>query len=391
MPFSSLGECLKDVFVTEYEIIDRYVGNQLWSWGSNFYGALGINLASGCRSSPVQTVSAGTDWKQVSGTFGVAAAIKTDGSLWLWGNGSGGRLGTNSVLCRSSPVQTISAGTNWRQVSVGGCVIAAVKTDGTLWSWGVNGLGALGDNSIVSRSSPVQTFSGGTNWKQVSISNEVGAGIKTDGTLWLWGQNSAAGSLGNNSIVNTSSPVQTISAGTNWKQVSVAFFTVGAIKTDGTLWVWGDNASGRLGIGSSGVVIPDVSSPIQTVSGGTNWKQVSMGTNFSAAIKKDGTLWTWGTGTGGRLGNNATTYRSSPVQTVSGGTNWKQVSNNGNHVAAIKTDGTLWMWGYGSYGQHGNNTILNRSSPVQVITCGTNWKQVAAALQRTMAVTFTQS
>jgi alpha-tubulin suppressor-like RCC1 family protein len=138
----------------------------------------------------------------------------------------------------------------------------------------------------------------------------------------------------------------------------VTFFTTGAIKTDGTLWLWGQGGSGRLGNNLTN----NQSSPVQTVSGGTNWKQVSIGTNFSAAIKKDGTLWTWGVGTGGRLGNNSNVYRSSPVQTVSGGTNWKQVSNNGNHVAAVKTDGTLWMWGYGDTGQHGNNTVLNRSS-----------------------------
>jgi alpha-tubulin suppressor-like RCC1 family protein len=360
------GVSFDDLFVRN----DSFTEGGLWVWGRNSYGQLGDNSITN-RSSPVQTVSGGTNWKLVAGGENHIAAIKTDGTLWTWGRNDFGNLGDNSITHRSSPVQTVSGGTNWKQVAGGSTHTAAIKTDGTLWTWGGNFYGQLGDNSITNRSSPVQTVSGGTNWKQVASGGVHTAAIKTDGTLWTWGRNDL-GALGDNSITHRSSPVQTVSGGTNWKQVSGGNHTV-AIKTDGTLWTWGFNFAGVLGDNS----ITHRSSPVQTVSGGTNWKQVSGGNLHTAAIKTDGTLWTWGYNSYGQLGDNSSTSRSSPVQTVSGGTNWKQVSG-GNHTVAIKTDGTLWTWGRNDLGALGDNSITNRSSPVQTVSGGTNWKQVAS-------------
>jgi alpha-tubulin suppressor-like RCC1 family protein len=212
-------------------------------------------------------------------------------------------------------------------------VSAAIKTDGTLWTWGKNASGQLGNNSFLERTSPIQTVSGGTNWKQVSTGDYMAA-VKTDGTLWMWGNNYYGG-LGDNTRTNRSSPVQTVAAGTNWKQVSVsnAGNATGAIKTDGTLWMWGRNNYGELGDNTTTAK----SSPVQTVAGGTNWKQVSPSNGMSACIKTDGTLWLWGGNSAGALGDGTTTGRSSPVQTIAGGTNWKQVSA-GSSVAGIRDD-----------------------------------------------------
>ena len=301
--------------------------------------------------------------------------------LWLWGDNTYGQLGTNNIVHRSSPVQTIAGGTNWKQVSCGRDIAAAIKTDGTLWTWGSGSFGELGNNTATSRSSPVQTIAGGTNWKQVSIAGSTAAAIKTDGTLWLWGVN-AIGNLGtNDTVVSKSSPVQTIAGGNNWKQVSAGIATA-AIKTDGTLWTWGENYYGMLGQND----IADRSSPVQ-VGANTNWKQVSI-SSHSAAIKTDGTLWTWGINIFGQLGLSDTTARSSPTQ-VGTGTNWKQVSVSGGsttHTAAIKTDGTLWLWGYNTRGELGNNNTTNIVSPVQTVSGGTNWKQVSAGYYVTLAI-----
>jgi hypothetical protein len=123
----------------------------------------------------------------------------------------------------------------------------------------------------------------------------------------------------------------------------------------------------------------DISTPVTTFAGGTNWKQVSSGNQHTAAIKTDGTLWTWGYGYFGRLGTNDTTDRLNPVTTFAGGNNWKQVSAGGQHTAAIKTDGTLWTWGAGGDGRLGTNDVTNRSTPVTTFAGGTNWKQVSSA------------
>ena len=196
--------------------------------------------------------------------------------------------------------------------------------------------------------------------------------IKTDGTLWVWGRNTY-GELGTNNTTHYSSPVQTISGGTNWKQVSMGFYHMAAIKTDGTLWVWGTNWFGQLGTNST----VSTSSPVQTITGGTNWKQVSCGIYSTAAIKTDGSLWVWGNNSYGQLGTNNITSYSSPVQTIAGGNNWRKVSMGLYHTLAIKTDGTLWTWGRNSYGALGDNTIIHRSSPVQTIAGGNNWVSVS--------------
>jgi alpha-tubulin suppressor-like RCC1 family protein len=253
------------------------------------------------------------------------------GTLWTWGRNNFGQLGDgSSIVHRSSPIQTVSGGTNWKQVACGSHT-TAIKTDGTLWTWGLNLYGALGDNTTANKSSPVQTVSGGTNWKSVFGGHYHTTAIKTDGTLWTWGHN-RYGQLGDNTIGAKSSPVQTVAAGTNWKQVAGGWYHIAAIKTDGTLWLWGHNAYGELGDGSS---IVHRSSPIQTVAGGTNWKLVVGGYYHTAAIKTDGTLWLWGHNGYGELGNNTVTRTSSPVQTVAGGTNWKQVADGYYHTAAV--------------------------------------------------------
>jgi alpha-tubulin suppressor-like RCC1 family protein len=143
----------------------------------------------------------------------------------LWGQNDHGQLGNESTTNVSSPVQTVSAGTNWKLVSAGIYHTAAIKTDGTLWLWGRNNYGQIGDNSRVSKSSPVQTIASGNNWKQVSCAGRFTAALKTDGTLWTWGQNTS-GQLGDGTTTSKSSPIQTIAGGTNWKEISAGSFSV---------------------------------------------------------------------------------------------------------------------------------------------------------------------
>ena len=371
-----LGKTLieKDYLISVYpNIVNQLNTPMLMGWGSNDSGRLGDNTTT-AKSSPIQTIAYGANWKQISSGDGHTAAVKTDGTLWCWGYNYHGQLGDNTTTSRSSPVQTVTFGTNWKQVACGQNHTAAVKTDGTLWSWGDNGLGQLGNNTTTKRSSPVQTVAFGTNWKLVACGTNHVAAIKTDGTLWSWGRN-LLGNLGDNTTNSRSSPVQTVTFATNWKQVSCNASNTTAIKNDGTLWSWGDNGSGQLGDNTT----TKRSSPVQTVAFGTSWKQVSFGTAFNCAIKNDGTLWIWGGNSYGNIGDNTVTSRSSPVQTISFGTNWKQVASGGSGfvTAAVKTDGTLWCWGYNAKGQIGDNTITTRSSPVQTVIGGNNWKFVS--------------
>lgn len=384
MPFiSSTDGDLKSAFVTDAWLIDQFVGNKLFAWGSGSTGALGNNSTTD-RSSPSQVITNANNWKMISCGYYHTGGIKVDGSLWTWGTNLNGRLGNNNFLNTSSPAQTASATNDWASISCGFIGTAAIKTDGTLWCWGSNNSGQLGDNTIVHRSSPVQTVTYNNNWKQVSMGFQHTAGLKIDGTLWMWGNNTG-GQLGDNTTINRSSPVQVLGSATNWNQVSCGKFHTCAIKTDGTLWGWGSTPYGELGNNQTATL--QYSSPIQTISSGTNWKYVSAGYQTTAAIKTDGTLWLWGRGSEGQIGNNAVASVSSPVQTICAGNNWKYV-NVFKSSSAIKTDGSLWRWGRNYFGDLGDNTTIAQSSPIQTILGGYNWKQIATGYYHVAAVTY---
>ncbi|MGA0120183.1 MAG: RCC1 domain-containing protein [Methylophilaceae bacterium] len=289
-------------------------------------------------------------------------------SLFVWGNNSNFRLGDGTATTRSIPVEITGGGTNWKQVSSGRDHMGAIKTDGTLWMWGnsTNGdaLGTLNTPTVVG---PVTTFAGGTDWKQISCGFVATAAIKTDGSLWIWGRG-AEGQLGNFANTTRNTPVTTFIGGNDWKQVSIANKHIGAIKTDGSLWLWGAGNNGQLG----NLVTGNRNTPVTTFAGGNDWKQVSTGGYDTTAIKTDGTLWTWGTGF--PLPINASGDRLTPVTTFAGGNTWKSL---GGSTSAIKTDGSLWVWGSNGYGRLGTNDTTNRSTPVTTFAGGTNWKSVS--------------
>jgi len=382
--FKANGTDLDDIFAVRGWF---KTGGSLWAWGSNgYFGLLGLNDTIG-RSSPTQVGNL-AGWKSVSASISVSTfAIKTDGTLWAWGYNLGyayaGQLGLNDTIDRSSPTQVGNL-TNWKSVSAGSVRNSfASKTDGTLWAWGNGANGRLGLNNLINRSSPTQVGIL-TDWKIVASPVSGGLAIKTDGTLWAWGLGTS--NLGLNDTIDRSSPTQ-VGNLTNWKSVSTGGAMPDhtlAIKTDGTLWAWGYNGRGSLGLNN----LINRSSPTQ-VGILTDWKNIVAGEGFqsSFAIKNDGTLWAWGSnGFGGRLGLNDTTARSSPTQ-VGNLTNWKSVSV-GYHTLATKTDGTLWAWGYNRDGRLGIGTegyFASVSSPVQVGS-STNWRSVAVGYGTSFAI-----
>lgn len=382
MAYNSPSGELETLFISDYDIIDQFsTMGTLWLCGDNDYGSLGDGTIDR-KSSPVQTVAGGINWKSVaSGAGRQAAAIKTDGTLWTWGRNNSGQLGNNTVAGTSSPIQTAAGGTNWKLVTCGLYFTAAIKTNGELWSWGEGSRGQLGNNAAVNKSTPVQSTDGGTNWKSIASGTYHVAAIKNDGTLWTWGYN-ANGQLGDNTILHRSSPVPVAGGGTNWKLIGAGTYHTLAIKNDGTLWVWGHNNIGQLG----DVTIVNKSTPIQ-IGTSTTWKQVTGGKGHTVAIKTDGTLWAWGHNTNGTLGDGLKVHRSSPFQ-IGTSNNWKTISGGYLHNVAIKTDGTLWAWGYNTYGQLGDNTISSRSSPVQNIALGNNWKSVGCGYNYTGIINY---
>ena len=316
----------------------------LFTWGYSLNGDLaGDPLVT--RSSPTTVTGGGSNWCAISaGGCSAMFGLKTDGTLWSWGSNLGGKLGIGTSgggTSRSSPGTVAGGGTNWCALSLNNSGVGgAIKTDGTLWTWGRNDYGQLGDGSTLSRLSPVTTAGGGTTWCSLGSSEIHVLATKTDGTLWTWGSNSLY-QLGDGTATDRSSPVTVAGGGTNWCFVSAGGSSSAAIKSDGALWMWGANFNGMLGDGTT----TSRSSPVTVAGGGTTWCFVSIGSQSSAGIKTDGTLWTWGANTFGQLGDGTTTARCSPVSIAGGGTTWCFVSVGTYNMAGVKTDGTLWTWG----------------------------------------------
>lgn len=354
----------------EADIPGQAAGNFLYMWGNNGSGQLGTGNIS-ARNSPVQ-VGIFTNWVQISpGTV----AVKSDGTLWSWGGNSDGQLGLGDTINRSSPVQ-VGSDTNWAKAYTTGTTAAAIRTTGTLWMWGRNFRGQLGLGDNSDRSSPTQVGAQ-TDWAKVaiapSISGEIHTlAVKTTGTLWSWGANDF-GQLGQGNVTLRSSPVQ-IGAQTDWATPAAVREVSFAIKTTGTLWSWGNNYYG--GLGTNQATSVKRSSPAQ-VGGDSNWSQISAGDYGPvAALKTTGTLFTWAQGSEGQLGTNSTASQSSPVQ-VGSDSDWSKIAAGARFALAGKTTGTLWAWGNNQSGQLGQGNSTFRSSPVQIGAL-TSWGQIGA-------------
>jgi len=299
--------------------------------------------------------------------------------MWASGSNGFGFLGdsTSSNQQRSSPIQVPGS---WQAISTGMGIKQTVTTESTLWCWGYaangqNGDGRSGDDNYMS--SPVQVP--GTNWRRLVNSWQWRGALKNDGTLWMWGSNQH-GRLGLNDTTQRSSPTQ-VGTNNNWKYVSASDDVVMGIKTDGTLWGWGNNNLGELAQNNR----TQYSSPKQIP--GTTWDTIHCWRYGGAATKTDGTAWTWGYNEYGQLMQNNRVHYSSPVQVP--GTDWSSCfPNNNNDISAgndtnqsyvtfQKTNGSIWYAGSDNSGAMGLNckdADSRRSSPVEV-GAGTAWAE----------------
>jgi len=341
----------------------------LFSWGNNSTGGLGLGNTAN-YSSPKQ-IGSNVGWTQVSaGANNHSYAIYSDGTLWSWGANDQGQLGLGNRTNYSSPKQ-VGALTTWSAISAGFYGYAlAIKTDGTIWSWGLNGNGQLGLNNTTKYSSPKQIGSL-TNWAKVACGQAHTVAVKTDGTLWSWGYNSSAyggvygGQLGVGNTTDYSSPKQ-VGALTAWLNVSCAAYATLAVKTDGTLWSWGMNSNGGFGnLGTLGLGNNTSYNSPKQVGSLTDWSSTANTYYASFGIKINGTIWSWGEGYMGQLGLNDRTYYSSPKQ-IGALTSWGKINGGARSVAAISTNGSLWMWGDNGAGQLGLGNTTPYSSPKQV-------------------------
>jgi len=304
-------------------------------------------------------------------------AIKSDRTLWGWGYNHYGQLGIGNTSDQRTPT-SVNGATDWAMVSAGLHHTSAIKTDGTLWAWGDNGSGQLGDGTLASQLSP-EKIGNASTWAFVSASDSHTVALRTDGTLWAWGNNDY-GQLGIESRTSQTEPKQ-VGTGTDWAYASAGSSWTVALKTDGSLWAWGG------GIGALPTSDPTTPERIGTA---VNWNLLSAsGSNHALAITTDNStdrfLYAWGSNPYGELGDNTTTDQTSP-ETIGSLSTWALVSAGGSHSLALMNNGTLWAWGSNSYGQLGDNSTTKRLSPVPIQATITDWALVSAGGSHSLAL-----
>jgi alpha-tubulin suppressor-like RCC1 family protein len=354
-----------------------------WTWGTGYYGSLGNNESFVPKSSPISVVG-NHSFIQVQSNTGDAMCLKADGTLWGWGYNYYGVLGNNASASggsRSSPVSVVGNHSFIQYEMGNNSSTIALKSDGTAWNWGQDYAGALGINGTFNtgKSSPVSVL-GNHSFIRVMSGGQVHAGLKADGSAWMWGGYvSTSGHLGDNTIIQRSSPVSVV-GNHSFIKITHAYYNTAALKTDGTCWCWGNAGYGALGDNQSSF---NRSSPVSVVGNHSFIDIRALDTSVSTsfiAFKADGSCWGWGSdnnsclggggpGTGAYFGNS----KSSPCLVVGNhsfsviqqGTTWS------DNTYCLKNDGSVWGWGAGGgvgYFYLGVDYSDSLGSPVKVIS-----------------------
>jgi alpha-tubulin suppressor-like RCC1 family protein len=336
----------------------------------NGNGSLGVGDVTQ-KTSPTQVGTGATgDWMMVASGRYFGAALKTNGTLWTWGRNNFGQLGLDNATNVSSPVQ-VGNDTDWLYVRCGRYHVAATKTNGTLWTWGRNNFGQLGLDNTTTQSSPVQVGTGTTGpWVQTFCGQYHTFAKTSTNVLWAWGRNNYR-QLGVGTVASLSSPTQlTGNNNSDWLSVSSRQGSTLAVKTNGTIWGWGQAINGIIG-----ARFAESNSPIQ-VFASTGWTGAEIVGNTAIGLKTDNTIWSWGSQANGYGGLGF--FRGGPTSVpVQQGTknNWSFIAKTvGNDGIAIDADGLMWTWGGRRATYGGLGGVNHISSPVQVGSLLTGWQ-----------------
>ncbi len=372
----------------------------LWAWGFNVNGELGLGTADpNPHPTPVQ-VGLDSDWAVIGAGDTHSVAIKANGTLWAWGRNNVGQVGNGAVLPGAdllAPTQITGTGDDntWAALATGELHTVALKRNGSIWGWGANVTGQLGDGSTTTRAVPTLLTAPAAiagNMIAVAAGGGHSLALKANGEIYGWGDN-GVGQLGNGTLVSSLAPLKTSSDAVSWVGTEPGFVFSTALRADGTLWAWGDNASGQLGDGSNAL-----SATPKEIGTASNWLASASGDAHTVAIRADGTLWSWGENFDGQLGDGNAANNSTPAQiTVTNPVSavpheWAAVAAGSFHSVALKADGTLWVWGSNLSGQLGDPAFgASTNVPQQLLISGIGvindqWVAIAAGGSHTLAI-----
>jgi alpha-tubulin suppressor-like RCC1 family protein len=341
---------------------------------------------AGAMPAPSARAAGGaSQWNHIAAGGYQTCGIRLGNTLWCWGDNSYGQLGIGTTTSHTQPQQiTRPATAGWAGVTAGGLHACATRKDGTLWCWGGNGSGELGIGTWTSQSRPQQvTTPAPAGWTSVTASAFHTCATRSDTTLWCWGLN-LAGELGIGTQTEQDQPQQvTTPAAAGWTSVTTGDEHTCATRSDGTLWCWGDNGFGALGIGN--LTSQDWPQQVSTPAP-TGWTSVTAGEGHTCATRSDATLWCWGWNDAGQLGIGSKTEQDQPQQvTTPAPAGWTSVIAGDQHTCATRTH-DLWCWGFNRYGQLGIGSNINQARPRHVVVpAGTGWSLMALGSLHTCA------
>ena len=341
-----------------YRHVCRVADGELACWGENRAAQLGLRDTLQ-HDSPTR-VGDEASWLDVSAAEEHTCAILSPGQLWCWGQNASGQLGTGGTASRNTP-QRIAGFDDFERVFVGGDSSCALRAGGALYCWGASGqlIGGTGDvltPEIVDK--PIEVLPG-SRFKDVSLGAAHVCGIRVDGTLWCWGQNNE-GQLGLG-MTSEMARQPTQLPRNNWQQVAAGQHHTCAVRGEGQLFCWGRGDTFELGLGTN---MRRANSP-QRVGEDSDWQAVAVGGAHTCALKRNRRLFCWGRNSEGQVGVTASEPIANPTQ-IDAASRYMKVSLGAQHSCALNTGQSLYCWGSNEEGQLGLGDRMSRYQPVLV-------------------------
>lgn len=333
-----------------------------FGWGYNGYGSIGDNTAIS-KNSPVSVLGNLKTFCDISTNY-QTLAIDKNGRAWGWGLNIYGQIGDNTTASKRTPVSVGGAIKTFCRITAGGLHSSGITNLGRVWSWGYNLYGALGDNSVTQRNTPVSVAGSVKTFCQITAGEWHTNSIDKNGMVWGWGYN-VFGQLGNNTVTSVRTPVSILGTTKTFCKISASQYHVLAIDKNGRAWGWGFNGGGRLGDNT----ITSRRTPVSVAGAVKTFCKIMAGFSYSLAIDKNGGIWSWGTNNYGQLGVASYTDSYTPrrLHNTTTKTFCEIVSgyNGTNFATAIDKNGVMWSWGQEFYGELGIGSI-NTFTPISI-------------------------
>jgi len=359
----------------QYYTIGLDKNGQVWGWGYNIYGQIGDNTTV-YKYTPVSILGAKKTFCKITTGYNFTSGIDNNGQVWSWGYNNFGQLGDNSIpISRITPVSILGAKKTFCKISVGtnNNYTTGIDNYGLIWGWGYNNFGQLGDNNRTQRNTPVSISGAKKTFCIISNGNNHSVGIDKNGQVWCWGLDNF-GQLGNNSVINKCTPVSISGVKKTFCNISSGIHHTIVIDHIGQVWSWGYNINGQIGDNT----VTNRCTPVSILGSKKTFCNISSGQYFAIGLDKNGQVWGWGYNSKGQIGDNTVTSRRTPVSILGSLKTFCNIIAGASHTIGIDNNGQVWSWGNNNTGQLGDNTTSSRRTPVSILGAKKTFCKISA-------------